>query len=201
MRGFNQDGGVDQKTAWGHSVGDLVWMVKTMSWILRISLRSKEPLGGHPTWKAGHSAEQMTLILIWVAKNAAAFLKSWKWERTRSNGGLDLEEVWPMVGINSQASTRRRPTLNKTRSKREQGDKNSSDGRKNATKWATWSWTSPDGLQMNDPTVIGGVEVSLVPLRLIGQWCVRLLSIESQLVHISVTKTREKHTDWPEPVE
>lgn len=38
MRGFNQEGGVDQKTASGHNVGDLVWMVKTMSWILRISL-------------------------------------------------------------------------------------------------------------------------------------------------------------------
>lgn len=48
MRGFNQEGGVYQKIASGRNVGDLVWMVKTMSWILRISLRSKEPLGGHP---------------------------------------------------------------------------------------------------------------------------------------------------------
>lgn len=82
MRGFNQERGVAQKITSGHRGPGLDGlMVKAMSWFLRVSLRSREPLGGHPAWKAGHPAEQMTLrcpSFTQVAENAAAFLKSCK---------------------------------------------------------------------------------------------------------------------------
>lgn len=79
-----------------------------------------------------------------MSETAAAFLKSWEWERTRSRVILGLEEVWLMVGINTQASTMRRPTMNKTMNKQRRGDGKPADTEgRNQSRRVTDGW--PNG--------------------------------------------------------
>lgn len=83
-----------------------LWL-KTKSWALRINLRSKEPSGGHPAWRAGRSSEQKTLSCPGFTQATETAEHSWspgnEKEETKSKGALGLEEVWLLVEINSQA--------------------------------------------------------------------------------------------------
>lgn len=100
-----------------------------------------------------------------------------------------------MVGVNSQASTVRRPKVNKTTSKQKWGDKNPVDIDRRM------QHNEPYGPQMNNPMARRGVEASPIPLWIRSQQHVLLLSIEPQFAWTPDTETREKLTNQPESAE